>query len=186
MGKPETILEQFRTDKRKAFRLFYDSYFELLVLFAHQITKDAEAAEDIVQECLVKFWINEPYLTMSSGLDKYIFQAVKYASYNHLRGHLRKKNLYDQVTREMLSDEKDHEENDVLEKIYRSINQLPEERRKVFLMVFVDNMSYQEVADRLHISKNTVKTQLSRSLKFLRLILQDDYSSFLLFFILKK
>ena len=75
---------------------------------------------------------------------------------------------------------------DMLEIVYRMIDLLPEERRNVFLMVFVEDMSYQEVADQLQISKNTVKTQLSRSLKFLRDTLKERYNSFLLYFLLKK
>ena len=70
--------------------------------------------------------------------------------------------------------------------MYKVIDLLPEERRNVFLLVFVEGMSYQEVADQLQISKNTVKTQLSRSLKFLRETLKDRYNAFLLFFILEK
>lgn len=92
------------------------------------------------------------------------------------------------MTREMMFDEElpDKGDADMLEIVYRMIDLLPEERRNVFLMVFVEDMSYQEVADQLQISKNTVKTQLSRSLKFLRDTLKERYNSFLLYFLLKK
>lgn len=188
MTKADTILELFKTDERKAFQLLYDTYFETLVLFANQVTGDAEAAEDIVQDCFVKFWMNKPFATLPSGLDKYVFQAVKFSSLNYTRGDQRKRNLHENVTREMMADEEapDETETDMLEMVYRMVDLLPEERRNVFLMVFVDGMSYQEVADKLQISKNTVKTQLSRSLKFLRETLKERYNSFLLYFLLKK
>lgn len=188
MTKADTILELFKTDERKAFQLLYDTYFETLVLFANQVTGDAEAAEDIVQDCFVKFWMNKPFATLPSGLDKYVFQAVKFSSLNYMRGDQRKRNLHENVTREMMADEEapGETETDMLEMVYRMVDLLPEERRNVFLMVFVDGMSYQEVADKLQISKNTVKTQLSRSLKFLRDTLKERYNSFLLYFLLKK
>lgn len=188
MTKADTILELFKTDERKAFQLLYDTYFETLVLFANQVTGDAEAAEDIVQDCFVKFWMNKPFVTLPSGLDKYVFQAVKFSSLNYMRGDQRKRNLHENVTREMMVDEElpGETETDMLEMVYRMVDLLPEERRNVFLMVFVDGMSYQEVADKLQISKNTVKTQLSRSLKFLRETLKERYNSFLLYFLLKK
>ena len=188
MDKADTILELFKTDEKKAFQLLYDTYFETLVLFANQVTGDAEAAEDVVQECFVKFWMNKPFVTLPSGLDKYVFQAVKFSSLNYVRGDRRKKNLHENVTREMMFDEElpDKGDADMLEIVYRMIDLLPEERRNVFLMVFVEDMSYQEVADQLQISKNTVKTQLSRSLKFLRDTLKVRYNSFLLYFLLKK
>ena len=188
MDKAETILNMFKVAEKEAFQLLYSSYYETLVLFANQIIDDSQAAEDIVQDCLVKFWISKRYRTLESGLDKYIFQAVKFSSLNYVRGDKRKKNLHENVIREMMSEEDLPEEENVeiLEMVYKVIDLLPEERRHIFLMVFVDGMSYQEVADQLQISKNTVKTQLSRSLKFLRDTLKDRYNAFLLFFILKK
>ncbi len=188
LGKEDLILQMFKVAEKKAFQLLYDTYYETLVLFANQVTGDSQAAEDIVQDCLVKFWISKRYRTLESGLDKYMFQAVKFSSLNYVRGDKRKKILHDHVIREtMFGDEEVEDENvEILEVVYKVIDLLPEERRNVFLLVFVEGMSYQEVADQLQISKNTVKTQLSRSLKFLRETLKDRYNAFLLFFILEK
>ena len=188
MGKEDLILQMFKVAEKKAFQLLYDTYYETLVLFANQVTGDSQAAEDIVQDCLVKFWISKRYRTLESGLDKYMFQAVKFSSLNYVRGDKRKKILHVHVIREtMFGDEEVEDENvEILEVVYKVIDLLPEERRNVFLLVFVEGMSYQEVADQLQISKNTVKTQLSRSLKFLRETLKDRYNAFLLFFILEK
>ena len=76
----------FKVAEKEAFQLLYSSYYETLVLFANQIIDDSQAAEDIVQDCLVKFWISKRYRTLESGLDKYIFQAVKFSSLNYVRG----------------------------------------------------------------------------------------------------
>lgn len=107
---------------------------------------------------------------------------------NYMRGGKRKRAIHEHVTREMLSKESlsDDENAEILEVVYKAIDQLPEERRRIFMMIFVDGKSYQEVMEQLQISKNTVKTQLSRSLKFLRKKLKNRYNEILLFFILKK
>lgn len=188
MNKTETILDIFKVAEKKAFQLLYDTYYENLVLFANQIIDDSQAAEDIVQDCLVKFWVSKRYLTLDVGLDKYVFQAVKFSSLNYVRGGKRKRAIHEHVTREMLSKESlpNDEYVEILEVVYKAIDQLPEERRHIFMMVFVDGKSYQEVMDQLQISKNTVKTQLNRSLKFLRKKLKNRYNEILLFFILKK
>lgn len=49
----------FKVAEKEAFQLLYSSYYETLVLFANQIIDDSQAAEDIVQDCLVKFWISD-------------------------------------------------------------------------------------------------------------------------------
>ena len=60
------------------------------------------------------------------------------------------------------------------EVLYKALNELPEERRKIFLMICLEGMKYQEVAEKLHISINTVKKQMGRSFKFLREKLQKN------------
>ena len=56
---------------------------------------------------------------------------------------------------------------------------LPDKQREVFLKCLVEEKKYQEVADELDVSINTIKKHMSRALKFLRDELQDE--SILLF-----
>ena len=101
----------------------------------------------------------------------------------------RKEDSYQSFSREVMSEEDTiqlEEQVDIIKVVYQMIDLLPAERRQVFMMVFVDDMSYQEVAERLEISKNTVKTQLSRALKFLRKEMKDNDIPFLFIFLVKK
>lgn len=188
MNRADAILELFQLDEEKAFNQLYEAYYEPLVLFAHQIVGEASSAEDIVQDCFVSFWMSRRYKTLDSGLDKYMFQAVKFSSLNHLRGNRRQKELYGRMAQEMEKEEemKMEKEVDVLEEVYKAVDLLPQDRKQIFLMLFMEGKSYQEIADSLQISKNTVKTQLSRSLNFLRNVLKDKYMPFLLLIIDKK
>ena len=69
-----------------------------------------------------------------------------------------------------------------IELLYRTINGLPDECRKIFLMACLDDMKYQEIANALQISINTVKTQMKIALRFLREHLsKESFSSILLF-----
>lgn len=80
MSKADAILKLFQTDEERAFNQLYVAYYEPLVLFAHQIIGESAAAEDVVQDCFVDFWTSKRYKTLEAGLDKYMFQAVKYSS----------------------------------------------------------------------------------------------------------
>ena len=53
-------------------------------------------------------------------------------------------------------------------KIRKVIDDLPMERRKVFIMSRYDGMTYKEIADNLGISIKTVENQISKALKILR------------------
>ena len=71
--------------------------------------------------------------------------------------------------------------NEELEVLYAAIRQLPEERRKIFTLICLEGKKYQEVADMLQISINTVKTQMGRSFQFLRKMLGNHRFLILLF-----
>ena len=90
------------------------------------------------------------------------------------------------MIREELYDEEEGVDPELVEKLYRSMESLPEERRRILHMVCMEGMKYQEVADQLGVSINTVKTQMGRSLQFLRKALKTDDYLTLLFFLGKK
>ncbi len=60
-------------------------------------------------------------------------------------------------------------EAEVLGEVYKALQKLPEGCRKVINLSYFEGLSNQEVADRLNVSINTVKTQKLRALKMLRL-----------------
>ena len=69
---------------------------------------------------------------------------------------------------------------ELAELLDRAIDEMPEERRRVFILVRMENKTYQEAADMLHISVNTVKYHLKRA----HAELQDKLSAYILLQIL--
>ena len=67
------------------------------------------------------------------------------------------------------------EHQEEIELLYNTIDRLPDKCRKVFLMACLNDKSYQEIADELGTSINTVKTQMKTALKFLRENLQEEH-----------
>ena len=75
----------------------------------------------------------------------------------------------------------DEELNILKEKIEFEIIQLPEKSREVFKAVVLENLTYKQVAERYHISVNTVKTHYSNALRQLRRNLGKIVAFLLLF-----
>ncbi|MDR1273149.1 MAG: sigma-70 family RNA polymerase sigma factor [Odoribacteraceae bacterium] len=187
MENAETILAIYKQDEARGLRLLYDTYYEVLLLYAHGIIGEAGAAEDVIQECFISFWARDRLRGLPDGLERYLFRAVKYASLNYVRGRQRRQNLHASASREMPgTDEAPNEEDtDDMAVLLAAINRLPDERRKIFLMICVDGHSYKETAEKLDISINTVKTQMTRSVKFLREQLKNHVFTILLSWILR-
>lgn len=184
----DDILILMKEGKECAFRYLFEIYYETLVMFANYWLNDPEAAEDTVQECFVDFWVNKRFENLSSGLDKYIFASVKHAALNYLRGNRRREERHAVVAGNWKEDggevaELNEEE---IEYLYMTINRLPEERRRIFMMVCLEGRNYQEVADLLGISVNTVRTQMGRAFQFLRVALDKRKFSMFLLIVLER
>lgn len=176
-SKQNKILTLYKHDEKSAFRLLFETYYIPLVLFANRIIQNEHSSEDIVQETLISFWHKKRITNVNTALDYYLFESVKNKALDFLKSNDRRQEIltsaYDNYNKESILDPDEAEE---YAKLYRMIEKLPEERRKIFKLVYIDGYKYKEVAELLGISINTVQTQLRRSLQFLRekLIHSDD------------
>lgn len=165
------------------FRLLFETYYDTLVVFANYWLDDLESAEDVVQDCFVDFLVNRRLENLSEGVDKYIFASVKHAALNFMRSKQRREQRHLVVLREQQESEQEYVElsEEEIEYLYMAINHLPSDRRRIFMMVCLDGKKYQEVANILNISVNTVKTQMGRAFQYLRTVLdKEKFSMFLL------
>jgi RNA polymerase sigma-70 factor (ECF subfamily) len=81
-------------------------------------------------------------------------------------------------------DESEMRNQEYYAELYLAIQKLPEQRRKILELAAFDSLTYKEIADRLEISVNTVKTQMGRAYQFLKEEL--DPNNFVLFQLLVK
>ena len=170
-----------KNPEEETFKTFFLKYHDVLVLYAASILKNVDAAEDVVLGCFVQAWESSLYKKLSDGLDKYMFHVVKNAALNELRDCKRRKTRHEKMMEGMPVAEIMHEDEQTeIDVLYFAINQLPPERRRIFMMVYAEGKKYKEVAEHLQISINTVRTQLSRSLKFLREKLEGHMFTILL------
>jgi RNA polymerase sigma-70 factor (ECF subfamily) len=123
----------------------------------------------MVQDAFVKWWETIGKRPAASTR-AYLYQMVRNACIDRLR---RPRN--DTVSINSLADEMDilffqpEAENDSrADLLLKAIDTLPEKARLVFTAICVHERKYKEVADEMNVSVNTVKTQLSRSLRLLR------------------
>lgn len=185
MGNTEKILSLYKRDEKAAMQLLFDVYYEPLLLYCYRMIHNTEGAEDIVQECFVHLWVSRRLENFKGELDRFMFQAVKFRAINYIRDQHRRDQMYDKLCPEEYVQSvfpREEEAGREIELLYCTINSLPDECRKIFLMACLDDMKYQEIADALQVSINTVKTQMKIALRFLRERLsKESFSSILLF-----
>ncbi len=183
MNKSFYILKKIKSGEEDGYKLLFQNYYSDLVLFANSIVNDTHASEDIIQEFFIDFWFDKKYQIVKTDLDGYLFKSIKNICLNYLRSEKRKsKRLEDIIINDHYQFKFNIEELEEKEEIYKAINRLPEQCKKVFTYCCINGLKYQETADELDVSINTVRTQMGRAFKFLRESLDRSVFSLIILF----
>ena len=104
--------------------------------------------------------------------------AIRNESLKKIKQHQRTYTVKHQAT-EVPSFEKELIQNEISETIFKELESLPEQNKTVFKLCVLDGVKYENAADAMGITVNTVKYHLKKSFKILRLNLRNVH--FLLF-----
>lgn len=159
-----------------AFVGIYNKYHKLLYVLAYRYLMNHEKAEDAVQHIFTRFWEYRTELHVGISLKNYLVTMTK----NHILNVIRNENNAIAKNYEIAQSTPEYEDNLVenLEKkelmslFYKALDMLPSQKREICLMKVRDELSNQEIAERMKISVNTIKTHYSEALKLLRVHLQ--------------
>ena len=151
------------------FKEIFEHYSGNLYLYALNFLKTEAEAEDVVQEVFIRFWKNvNTELENEKVIKTYLFNSVRNACLNLLEKktpvYLKTEELKQEITEENAIRFNDQ----LFEEIQQELHRLPPQTQKIIVMIFLSNRKYQEVADELEVSVNTVKTLLRNGIKKLR------------------
>ena len=159
----------------KIFEELFELHFTKLMGFVYNYVRDEEVAKDIVHDAFLTLWTNRMCLNPVYPVKSYLFTLAQNCALNYLR-HLRVVAGNEKVVSELLEaaneDLNDYENR--LVRLEEKLALLPDKQREVLVKCVVEGKKYKEVAEELNITLNTVKTHITRALKFLREELQDD------------
>ncbi|MES2331191.1 MAG: sigma-70 family RNA polymerase sigma factor [Bacteroidota bacterium] len=149
----------------------YNRYWKLLYNAIFQRLKNAEQAQDIVQDVFADLWHRRGTVEIDN-IGGYLQTACKFQVYKIVS---RKKagpaffELFEMMGGGSYEAEEKIRQKDLLVLVAKWIDTLPEKRRNIFKMHYVDGLSSQEIAEKLHLSPKTVRNQLGNSLESFRL-----------------
>ncbi|MEX0882458.1 MAG: sigma-70 family RNA polymerase sigma factor [Cyclobacteriaceae bacterium] len=171
MEQPDKkLLDDFRMGDRKAFEKIYQYYRIPVIRFSISIVKDKQEAENIYHEVFMKILKRRNNVNPELNFNSYVFTAVKNEIFDYLKALNKNNNLKEQFWERLHQQEDDCEEvkEKRLSKMELIIQNLSPKRRQILEMNYFEKKSYNEIADILMISKNTVKNQLVKAKYILR------------------
>lgn len=166
--------ERIRSGDKQAMEGLFREHYRGLCAFALQYVKDADRAEDLVQDLFFRLWLEREKVNITTSVKAYLFASVRNRCLNAVKVQGRMRSLVeerDEVVEEEERAEDEHTER--IARVHAAIEALPEERRKVFKLSRYEGLKYHEIAERLGISVKTVDNQMGKALKTLREDLAD-------------
>ena len=172
------IVEQLKEGNERAYKFLYDNHYQVLCHFAAQYVCDDFLAETIVGDVIFHLWEIRSQLDIKIGIRSYLMSCVKNRCLDYLKSQ---QNQYEISMPSSLSSDfpvlnyiqgSDYPlgrllEQELEDEIMKAIERLPVESKQVFLLSRFEQKKYNEIADELGISVNTVKYHIKRSLAFL-------------------
>jgi RNA polymerase sigma-70 factor (family 1) len=168
----KVLLHQISTGDAKAFGIIFHRYSPKIYAYALKIVKSGTLAEEIAQEVFVKIWNLEEQLTAIENLDAYLRVLTRNHTLKVLRRIALEVKTSKMMARDYQENHNDTEEYIIFKDSEKILNQgiekLPAQQKLVYSLCHQEGLKYEEVAERLNISKLTVKTHMQHALRFLR------------------
>ena len=165
-------IDLLKKDDEGAFAEIYRRYAESLAGFASSKLFDLEDARDIIHDVFVKLWRERGKLQVDRDLKAYLFKLSRYRIVDKIRKNITREEYAAMV--QALADryepgiEQQIAAKELQQSVEKALEELSPRVKEIYLLSREENLSIPEIADKLQLSEQTVKNQLSTALKHLR------------------
>ncbi len=180
----ENFAKQMAAGDEIAFRRIFDFYWIKIYKVALGFSKSQEMAEEITQDIFVKVWLERSKFANLDNTEAYLYTIARNHIYNCLRKKVMSFSLVSEpdqiVPMEARCPERQLIFKESLALINEVVSELPPQQRKVFNLSRNLGYSHEQIADELHLSKQTVRSHMKQALRTIRIRLNMN-APFLMF-----
>lgn len=189
----KTLLIRVAGGDEQAFRQLFHHYNKQLYPFVVKLTRSTEAAEEVLQEVFLKVWQYRGRLADVENPKAYIVRMVTNESVDYMKAALQKRRLAERFGRLSVfeapfspSPEQDYAYRETEQRLREAVDRLPEGCQQVYRMSREEYKCIPEIAAELNISHSTVKNQLVKALKRIRLHMGTFFLPIILLFLTRR
>ena len=152
-----------------AFRQFFQRYHGVLLSYLLKKGLDEAAAQDIVQNAFIKIWDSRHQIDPSKSLKSFLFRIGYTRTLNHFRDNSKFEQGTDLNLRAHTTNV--YEEaaySQMHEHLLKVVAKMPEKRKAVFELCFLQELTYREASETLGVSIKTIENHMALALKSIR------------------
>lgn len=164
-------IARFRTGDREEFKYVYDTCYDALYLFAYNLVRKETEAQDITTETFIKLWRLHGNFESLNNIRAFLYVTSRNACIDYLRFLQKQRTVHKEISYlEEFSGELKNEmiSAEVLSVLSQKIKSLPGKCRKIFELIYINNLTTGEVAAKMGVSNQNVLNQKARAIQLLR------------------
>ena len=161
------------------FKTWLTRYGGAVLSIARAYTLTAEDCQDLVQEILLQVWRSVPRFQGRASASTWVYRVALNTALDWQRKERRRQALkHSMIEVESLAvagldEENQAAEREIVERLYAAIRQLPKTDAALVLL-YLDDLSYRQIADVLGISESNVGVKLNRAKKALGVLIKEE------------
>ncbi len=176
------MLALIKEGDREAFNEIYERYWIKLYKKAFDRIKSSDEAEDMIQDLFIDLWMKRETLIINISLSAYLFTAIKYKVINYIEANIVRHSYLQSLNKAKIDCDDATNESIVYMDMERWMNseiqKLPPKVKRVFELSRQENLTIKEIAKKLDVSDQTVKNQIGKALKTLKVHLNNISACF--------
>ncbi|PZP52447.1 MAG: RNA polymerase subunit sigma-70 [Pseudopedobacter saltans] len=182
------LLSFMKNDNADAFKAIYERYWERMAYYIVSVIKNESEAQDIIQEIFISVWKRRDVIEVKGELLAYLLKSARNLSLRYIEKNLTKLDFYQSLNEHLKNYPFAHfselELKELESQINRAIQKLPKKMQEIFKLSRFENLSYKEIAERLHIADTTVKKQISNAIKIIKQEVDNNQSDKIVMFLI--
>lgn len=178
------LLKKLKNNDEAAFKVIFNKYYSRLYYFILEFISLEDISENIVQDTFITLWNKRNELADDSNLSAYLFTVAKNNCLYKLRDQRYRQKLFSTNTldqneldlnMDVLStlDSSAYTFEEINRIIEKTLEELPPQCRKVFVLSRFEEKKNREIAEELNISVKMVEKHISKGLKKFKESLKD-------------
>lgn len=177
MKDEHTLITNLIGGSYNAFEDIYNLYVKRLYSFVYSYLHSRQATEDVVQDIFIKLWQNRQMIRQTSSLKALLFTTGRNIIISAYRKKVNMPAFEDYMAYANSVDATNGstyglEYEEFYEQVTHAMSRLPMRQQQIIKMSRLDRLRNKEIAERLGLSEQTVKNQLSLGLKAIKAALK--------------
>jgi len=179
----ESLLERLKLGDLEAFNMIYEQYWSVLINESYKRLHNMALCEEVVQDVFIDLW-QQRAVREIQNLEAYLRTCMKFKVFEIYRKNRRTKSMLEEnlslMQEHEISEYDQYAEKDLKSLIEEWIAHLPEKRKEIFKMRYLDELSTKEISEMTESSQNTVQNHLGISIAKLRKLIIQHFLLFTL------